>query len=580
MKLRLGIFIVVCFVFIARIIGINYGFPYAIGHFDEIFSIRQALAYGATRSLRPIMYEWPAFYSYVLLFIYGLWFLLGKLLGIFKDVSNFAFIYIKSPGLFYVIGRLFNVVISTLTVILVYKIGKNFYNKSVGVLASLLLGFSPFYVLHSHWALVDTLMSFLGVCSFIFLYRFLYLQTSELKNYLLAGFFIGLAIATKFNIAVLILPFFLAHIFKKMDTKDKFLNKCLFLGVFMIIAGVFVGSPYCILDFKEYLRALQYTTAVVKFGAFGTVRFDHWIWLPKDLLKADLTIGFIFIIGVIYCIFRKKRYDWLFLSAIISLYLFTAKWQKADLHYITMVFPYMALMAACMLNDLYMHILRDKKGIACIGLAILFIFPITKIIKNDLLLLEKDTRIQAKEWIESNIPSASKIAMYSVRYRNDPPIISSLDSEFYTFDFGPKAQDRFLNKNFKDLLFSYLNSQKTYRIYRLEKRINESELSKILAKINYKADARYLRSYYQEEWFGISELKEKSVEYIILSSFLYRRYTDINLNTDHPLYIKFVKDKVYFNNLMNSKDLILLKEFNSENKIAPSIRIYKLVYSK
>jgi hypothetical protein len=572
--------IIILVAFLLRFSGITYGLPYSIGHFDELISVRIAMAFGATRSLRPITLLYPSFYSYILFCLYSIYFLIGLVMHIFRNLVDFAFIYLTRPGNFYFLGRLISVIVSTLTVALTYQIGKQIYNKNIGLIAALLLSFSPSYVLYSHWAKPDITMCFLSALSLLFIC--LIFDKRYPRYYLLAGLFAGLAVATKYNAMLLVFPLFIGHLLAVKNRNKNLLqvvfDRWIIAAYVMFILGFLLGCPYYILNFKSLYEGLLFNQTMVRIGEVGNFGTMPYVWIIKDLISLDLSIGLIFILGCLYVIIRPKRQHWLFLSFILTSFLYIGAWRKESLHYFLIAFPALSIIGAVFLNELYSKFLKEKKWWAFLGIFMIIVFPCFRIIKTDYRMLNKDTRILAKEWIEENIPTNTKIALHSIRYKEYPPILSAKGSEFTSYDYGPKARGVYRNASLDRLLADYLSRHPAYLIYKLEKKIESVEVDKLLQRGGNKSNS-YLRSGYSQGWREISELKELGVEYIILSSFLYEKYNASSPEKNHPLYTLFMRNKNYLESLMNLKELLLVKEFMpGADNLGPVLKIYKFVY--
>ena len=69
-------------------------------------------------------------------------------------------------------------IFSSLTILVVYKLGKELFNKEVGLISVLLLTFSPFALNYAQYAKMYALFWFLAAGSFLFFFRFLKDQKS------------------------------------------------------------------------------------------------------------------------------------------------------------------------------------------------------------------------------------------------------------------------------------------------------------------------------------------------------------------------------------------------------------------
>jgi len=576
MKNKLFLFSIIGLAFLLRVMGTKYGYPFAIGHFDEVFSIRQAVSFGATKSLRPLILMWPAFHSYVLLIFYGLYYIIGKLFLLFKTPADFAFLYLTRPFNFYFLARILSVIFGTSTVIMTYSIAKKIYNLRVGLLSAWLLAMSVTHITYSHWAKPDVFMVFLTTVSLLF--SCLILVDRRLRNYLLAGFFAGLAMSAKYNAVLIVASLFVVHLLvrEKQNLLKYIFDKKLFGYFLMLIIGFFIGSPYCLLAPQFFYREAVCVLDMLHFGEAGNINTAPWLWIITHLLKNEFVVGLIFLIGIIYCLCKSRKTHWIFLPFALTFILLVGKSSKASLHYLLPIFPAMSILGAIFLDRVF-SFLSEKNKIAYVTVFLLFLIltPI-KVFQHEGSLLNKDSRIIAKDWIEQNIPADSKIALFTLRYRDLPPLVS-YRGEFSSVDYGPKARSIYQDKGLMNLLDKYYSDVKTYRIYKLEKEIPNEEVDILLSAMGLRNNY-YLKSCYKQGWRSLDEIKSHGIEYLILSSFLYKLYDGTLPVMTHPLHILSKRNKEYFDDLMNSKELRLIKEVESQGSLGPTIKIYQIIY--
>ncbi|MFZ5799799.1 MAG: ArnT family glycosyltransferase [Candidatus Omnitrophota bacterium] len=552
--------VIIALAFLARLAGSWYGYPFALGLFDENISIRQAMAFGVTRSLRPLSFLYPALYSYLLLAVYTLYYFLGKAAGWFAYSEDFAFLYLTKPFVFFFIARLISVVCGSATVFITFLTARRVYDFKTGLWAAWLLAMAQTHIIHSHWAKPDILMVFLVSLSLLF--TGLILTEGRMRNYLFAGLFLGLATATKYNAAFLSVSIVVAHLLTA--GKSRFLDWRLAGYFLMLLMGFFVGSPYCLIDFNSCYKGLMVVSDYLRFGSPADINTLSAGQTVSAFMRENPVFGWVSVCGLVYCFLRREKRDSVFLVPILAFILFVLRYPRANAYYLLPVFPAMAVVGARFLSWITGKKFAAGLGLMVAGLSVFSVFAV----ERDF--LTEDSRIPAKAWIERHIPAQSRIALYCLRYKDGPPIVS-YGTEFSSLDYGPKAKVQYSSARLKELLDDYYAHRQTYRIYKLEKDIADGENG---------APAKggpYCRRYYQQGFKGIAELKREKIEYLILSSFLYGLYEDKPL-PGQPLYAFYLRNKEYFAKLMHSKELFLLKEFSSEGSLSPAIRIYKLVY--
>ncbi|MFC1631624.1 ArnT family glycosyltransferase [Candidatus Omnitrophota bacterium] len=566
-----------------RFWGLKYGYPYSIGHFDEVFGVRYAVSFGVTRSLRPEFFFYPAFYFYFLFSLYAGFFILGSLAGWFSNLAEFAFIYLTHPGTFYLIGRAASAVLGSCTIAIIYLIGKKAYGRTHGLIAAILLSFCYTHAYRSHLATADVTMVFLCCLSFFFIYNVF--TRAKLKDYLLAGLLAGLATSTKYMSFLLILPLSLAHLCSARNCARPWLKRLwsrkLIFAYLLLVAGFILGSPYWVLDFKSYFYYFRFDSSLIgKFGMIGYSKEGLWLRPLAQLAQKEYLLGISFIVGTIYALIRPQRRDWIFLSFILPSFLYLGHWTTFKFHYLLVILPFCAILAARLLIDLPQRLMPGKKAFWLSSiLVILILLPSGyKIADLNWRMSHPDVRIIAKEWIENNIPQGTKIALFVTRYRDCPQIVSQL-GEFDSIDYGPRARKTYANPALSELLDQYFSQQKTYKIYRLEKQLSDAAVAQILADFpaEYQQDP-YLKHLYQRDWHSLAELKIKGVEYIIISSFTYGKYFGVSAPEEgNPTRPFFLKGRSYYQMLLSSPELQLVKEFQpGANNLGPELKLIKI----
>lgn len=127
--------LIFCLGFTLRAMGIGYGLPY-LSHPDEARIVLDTLSMGHRHSLLPVRIDYPLLFRYLLLFIYGIYYLLGRLFHFFSGPYDFALKFLIDPTGIYLVSRMVNVIIGSVMAIPAYMLGKNiFKDKRIGVVS-------------------------------------------------------------------------------------------------------------------------------------------------------------------------------------------------------------------------------------------------------------------------------------------------------------------------------------------------------------------------------------------------------------------------------------------------------------
>ena len=194
-----------------RVWGLTWGLPSATHYFsyhpDESVVLEHA-SLGMNVFAGQLL---PHFYNYGSLQLYLVCFAntLAALFGAVDIVpKNYPAIGDWWPqwAKMYLIGRSLTVGMGVGTVWAVYAIGLRLWGRRAGLLAALTLAIMPLHAQHSHFLTVDVPATFWAVLSLLWAVRLANGDLRPLRAALWAGVFAGLATATKYNMALAILP--------------------------------------------------------------------------------------------------------------------------------------------------------------------------------------------------------------------------------------------------------------------------------------------------------------------------------------------------------------------------------------
>ncbi len=120
-----------------RLWGLVHDLPFSYFG-DELHFMKRAMALG-TGDLNPHWFHKPAFLMYVLAFVYGLYFVAGRIAGWFGSTAEFGAHFIFNPGPFLLLGRLVVAACGVATVFVVDRIGRRVFGSPWAGIASALV---------------------------------------------------------------------------------------------------------------------------------------------------------------------------------------------------------------------------------------------------------------------------------------------------------------------------------------------------------------------------------------------------------------------------------------------------------
>lgn len=389
--------------------GVWFGLPY-LYHADEPIVVNHALAYG-TGDLNPHFFNIPPLVSYLLFFCYGIYYLAGRLTGAFHAPQDFENLFYFDPSSFYLIARLvFGVFLGTLTVLVLYRLVKRFWNRGVALLAAFFLAANFLHARDSHYIYVDIPLLFVFLAGLFPIFRISERlgpdKKSALRQHLFAGVMVGLAAAAKYNGIFLAIPY-LWICFRTVPWRKWFLA-CPLAGAAAFVTFA-VLNPFSVLDHGFFMKEIVEQSAA---NAGGLPWSHHLTYsLAGAMGWPMLGAG---ILGALRALIRKEPKMQALAVFVAGYYLVLCRFGQPYDRYVLPLIPVFCVLAADFLILLKGQISpqsRAGKIVFAVVISGLVLPSVAKIIQWDRIMAAKDMRTVTKEWVETNIPAGSRIVM-------------------------------------------------------------------------------------------------------------------------------------------------------------------------
>ena len=448
-----------------RLWGIDFGLPYIL-HNDEPIVVNHALAYG-TGDLNPHFFIIPPLCSYLVFIFYGIYFAAGKIIGMFAGSGDLARLFFKDPTSFYIIARvLLGFLPGTLCVWAVYALYRRLFPEARGALfAALVVAVSFLAVVNSHYAYTDSMMLLFILAAYFFMAGIM--RAPSLKNYLLSGIFIGLAVSAKYNAGLLAVTFATAHasavLCRDRNKAGLVFDRYLWAAVGVSLLVFIVTNPFAVLDWQFFLQE-----GVAKIRSRGMGWTHHITYsLFEGMGPALLVAGFA---GCAVMLFWERLSNkLLFFSFPLAFYLHLVFQSQRFSRYGLPLVPFLAIGAAYFLFRVIMPAERTRlwRGLVYTMAAFTLMPTLAKTVKADMLFASPDTRSVSARWIENNVPDGAKIAVDHTSYR--PMIYQSPGQleEKYVLTGSQQGLEGAKKEKLRYLIEA-ARDRKTYDVYFLE----------------------------------------------------------------------------------------------------------------
>jgi len=403
---------------ILRVWGLGFGLPF-IYHYDEHLIVNAALNLGRGVISNPLIM--PGL-SNVLFLEYALYYVSRLLSGVVTSPAEFAALYRADPSVFYLLGRITVAVLSTLSIPLVWNLGRQCYGKTVGNLAAIVLAVSFLHVRDSHYSVPDTVMPVFLLIALILALRGC--ASCRVRDVALAAFAGGAATAMKWSAIAVFVPISVAMMEVSKRTWAKMaVPKGVFLACLCLFAGFFVVTPQVILSPRMYIDAGIAQARADQAGGYDQWRIDSvsgWGFYLKTLYRGlglplllACTVG-AGITAYTYVTDRDRRTSLLVLFGFpLAYYLAMGSSRRYFARYALPLIPFAALLAAVAIEALSSRLLggRIRRPLLFVITVCCLAIPFVASVRHDALLTRIDTRTLAKQWVEANLPQGASIAV-------------------------------------------------------------------------------------------------------------------------------------------------------------------------
>ncbi len=363
----------------------------------------------------PDFFHWPSLIFYALAAVYGAASLVRRALLI--DGAFTAADYI-------VIGRAFVALAGTLTVVVLFRMGRRIADATTGLLAALLLAVATLHVRESHFAMTDVVMTLLVFAALALLLR-AYDGARDVSPrevapfpFASAGLIGGLAASTKYNGAAVAVPMAVAQLLLFLRwgggvwSLPGWLPAIAFAAAFA--AGFVAATPYALLDWETFSADLKYDfTHLATAHAVDLGR--GWVYhLRRSLPYAGGWPMFIAALaGLLPFARRHCRYAVLLGAFAVAFYVAIGSGYTVFFRYVLPLVPIVCLLAAIGVRNVARWIAARagaSERAVLVALTVAVAGPaLVNSLWLDVLLAQTDTRVLAARWLTSRLRAGDSL---------------------------------------------------------------------------------------------------------------------------------------------------------------------------
>ncbi|HEY0068899.1 MAG TPA: phospholipid carrier-dependent glycosyltransferase, partial [Chloroflexia bacterium] len=420
-----------------RVFGITDNLPYTSNP-DEPAVADRALRILQTGDYNPHYFVYPNLYTYMQAAVYLPRFFLLVSSGAIERLDQAA------PTDFYLWGRLLTALLGTLTIPVVYLAGRRLYGITVGLIAAAFVATNSVHLVYSQLITTDVPATFFSALSLLAIASLLplaptqrdtqpasYTMLPSHRLYLFAGVAMGLAVGTKYNSALVVLPFLLAHAYTVAGHTHSLGNRLrAFFGArlwvaLVSMAGAFLlTTPFALFDLPNFLNDIASVLAHYRFGHLGFEGDDNWRFYFEAFLQSDFMPTLLSLVGVVIALARRRRADLLMLSFPLVFYLSMSSYRVNFTRNMLPIIPFTSILAAMALvlawKALLAYIAKQRvtgqQPIARLAPWLLGMVVALGLLPQTAAALQRgyrqtqpDTRLRAAQWLDANTKPGTKL---------------------------------------------------------------------------------------------------------------------------------------------------------------------------
>jgi hypothetical protein len=416
-----------------RLVGIDRGLPFG---YEEAVPLKTAwrMAGWGERplDLNPHFFHYPSLTFYTQLGAQALLHVGMHATGTSESTRDFRIRYYTDPAPFYVTGRVVGVLFALLTLVALTALGRATGVPYAGQAAALLLALNVFHIARSQMIEVDVPLTALVTVALWLMVRLA--QSPSPARVLLAGAAVGLASATKYTGALLLVPLTVAI---AVAPTARWRHAAVAAGA--CAAAFVLASPFVLIDFSAFRTDLALERFHMQAGHFGGGGQPAALFYLEALGGA--MVGWpalvLAVAGAAIGLRGRHRSRVLILVSFVAAYAMAiGSWEMHARRYALPLLPLVYLFAAVAAWALAERLGRQPGRRAAVFVAIILLVSAHGLgqVNHHRRWMETDSRTVALEWIDAHVAPGALV----VTEAYGPPLFGPL--QFWEVDGDIRAE--------------------------------------------------------------------------------------------------------------------------------------------
>lgn len=308
-------------------------------------------------------------------------------------------------------GRATSLLLSTLTILVAYKLAEVSYGRAAGLVAASLVALSGLLVQLAHFATPDS-TTCLALSSTL-LATALFVRAPSLPRFMAAGFLMGVAVSSEYHMALLAIPITFAWILAQRRVWWWLVAA---FGAALLTYCVI--NPYILIDFGAFRDAMVHTLRIRTIDSNAQYQ-GRWAkydpaWLYVARYPLGYGVGALFAwwygLGAVWAVVKHKSFEILLLSWIAPYFVLVSVSSAKFMRYSAPLLVPLAVLAAGLSVDLMVWLGRRwaRVGVAlALGLASAYTFTYDAAYAG--MFSSPEPRWVASQWLTRHTPPSSLV---------------------------------------------------------------------------------------------------------------------------------------------------------------------------